>query len=61
MILTGLEAIAYARQHGVTLSKRADPLEAERDGLSPEEADRIAAEDPGLVYVLAVERRGGST
>lgn len=49
--LTGYDAINYAERHGLTLSKYNDPIEGARDGLTPEEAREIAAEDPGLIYV----------
>jgi hypothetical protein len=49
--LEGSEAIAYAREHGLTLSKYADPTEDARTGLTPEEADVIRREDPRLIYV----------
>lgn len=49
--LTGHAAIAYARREGVSLAKRTDPTEGARDGLSVEEAEAIAAEDPSLVWL----------
>jgi hypothetical protein len=49
--LTGYAAIEYAETHGVTVSKYNDPTEDARDGLSVDEARKIAAEDPSLVYV----------
>ncbi len=49
--MNGHEAIEYAREHGLTLNKYADPTEAEREGLTPDEAEKIAAEDPRLVYL----------
>ena len=54
--LTGREAIEYAQQHGGSLSKYADPIEPARDGLTVDEARMVAAEDPGLIYLVrAVE------
>jgi hypothetical protein len=35
----------------MTLSKYSDPVEGARKGLSPDEAEDIAAEDPSLIYV----------
>lgn len=49
--LTGYDAIEYAERAGLTLSKYADPTEAARDSLTPDEAREIAAEDPSLIYV----------
>lgn len=49
--LTGTAAIAHAEVHGLTLSKYTDPTEEARSGLSVEEARRIAAEDPSLIWV----------
>ncbi len=49
--LTGWEAIAFAERNGVALSVHADGCEAARDGVSVEEARRIAAKRPGRVYV----------
>lgn len=51
MIITGSEAISYARAKGLTLNKFEDPTEQARDGLSIEEAEEVAREDPGLVYL----------
>jgi DNA-binding transcriptional regulator YiaG len=49
--LTGHQAITYAEATGRTLAKHADPTEDARQGLSPDEARDVAAEDPGLVYI----------
>lgn len=49
--LTGHDAIAYADQHGLELSKYADPIEGSRDGLTVDEAREIASVDPSLVYL----------
>jgi hypothetical protein len=49
--LTGYDAIRYAEAREVTLSKYADPTEDARDGLSPDEAREVAAEDPSLIWV----------
>ena len=49
--ITGLDAIEYAAEHGLTLSKYNDPIEDAREGLTVEEAREVAAEDPSLIYV----------
>lgn len=51
MKLKGYEAINYAEAHGLTLSSYNDPTEDARNGLTPEEARRIASEDPNLIYL----------
>lgn len=51
MRLTRTEAIEYAAEHGLTLSKYADPIEDGRDGLTVEEAELVAREDAGLIYL----------
>ena len=50
-ILSGHEAISAAEDQGLALHKWADPTEAERHGLTPDEAREIAAEDPSLIWV----------
>lgn len=52
--LTGYEAIDFAAAHTLTLSKYQDPTEGPREGLDPEEAREIAAEDPSLIYLEVV-------
>ena len=49
--LTGTAAIDYAEARSLTLNKYADPVEDAREGLSVEEARKIAAEDPSLIWV----------
>jgi hypothetical protein len=56
MKLTGIEAIEYAEANGLTLNKYNDPTEDAREGLTPEEARKIAREDSGLIYVEDVEQ-----
>lgn len=51
--IAGWSAIELAKKHGLMLSKYADPTEGAREGLTVVEAQEIAAEDPGLVYVDA--------
>jgi hypothetical protein len=48
--VSGHKAIEFAECHGLELSKYADPTEGARDGLTLDEARRVAAEDPSLVY-----------
>jgi hypothetical protein len=49
--ITGHDAIEYAEQRGLPLSKYTDPTEGARDGLTVGEALEVAAEDPSLIYV----------
>jgi len=64
--LTGTEAIDYARENDLTLNKYADPTEDGRSGLTPEEAEEVATEDPSLIWIeveagptlYSVERSG---
>lgn len=51
MKLTGQAAIAIAEANGLTLSKYADPIEDARTGLDPDEARKVASEDPNLIYI----------
>jgi hypothetical protein len=51
--LTGRDAIQYARRHGLTLSKYADPTEGARSDLTIAEAEAVAREDGSLIYVDA--------
>lgn len=51
MNLTGYEAINYAEANGLTLNKYNDPIEDAREGLSVDEARKVAAEDPSLIYM----------
>lgn len=53
--ITGHDAIRYAEQHNLTLSKYGDPTEGAREGLTVAEAREIAREDPGLLYVEVAE------
>ena len=38
----------------MTLSKYADPIEEAREGLSVEDASKVAQEDPGLIYIEGI-------
>ena len=50
--LTGIKAIEYKRLHPeVELNKYNDPTEEERFDLSVEDAEEIARDDAGLLYV----------
>ena len=51
VILKGDEAIHYAAVHNITLNKYASESEGAREGLSVEEANGIADENPGLIWV----------
>lgn len=51
MKLNGYEAINYAETNGLTLNKYNDPIEDARQGLTPEEARKIANQDPSLIYI----------
>lgn len=51
-MLSGYDAIQYARAHGLALNKYADPTEPARDDLTPDQAEQVAAEDPGLIWLV---------
>ncbi len=62
MILTGHDAIEVAEALGLTLNKYNDPTEAAREGLTPDEARKVAREDPSLIWMDAprvVSEAGG--
>ena len=48
--ISGCNAIAYAEAKGILLHKYNDPIEDARD-VTPEEARKIIAEDPALIYL----------
>lgn len=56
MRLEGLEAIEYAEENDVLLSKFGDPTEESREDLTIEEARKIVREDPRLVYIDVTSR-----
>jgi hypothetical protein len=56
MRLTGFEAIDYAEQEGMTLNKAADAIDEARGALSVAEAQAIAVEDPGLIWLEVPEQ-----
>lgn len=49
--LSGYEAIEYAERCGLKLNKYNDPTEPAREGLTVEEAEQVADEDPGLIWI----------
>lgn len=49
--IEGHAAIRHAATHGLSLGKHTDPVEEAREGLTIEEAQSVAKEDPSLVYV----------
>jgi hypothetical protein len=51
MRLTGFAAIEYAEKHNLTLDKLPDAVDDGRTGLSVAEAEAIADEDEGLIYL----------
>lgn len=51
MRLHGHDAIEFAFATNQTLSKYNDPTEDAREGLSVEEAEEVADEDPNLIYI----------
>jgi len=51
VILKGEEAIHYAAAHNKTLNMYATASEGARAGLTVEEADEIAYENPGLIWI----------
>ena len=53
VILKGDEAIHYAAVHEMSLNRYASDSGGEQDGLSVEEANKIAEENPGLIWVEA--------
>ena len=54
-IITGYDAINYAEANGLTLNKYADPIEDGRTGLTVDEARKVAAEDPGLIWIKSLK------
>lgn len=55
MKLTGTEAIKYAEKHGLALNKYTDPTEEAREGLTVEEAQAVAKEDPSLIWIAITD------
>lgn len=52
-VLTGHEAIAFAKENVLELSMRNTLSEEARDGLSIEEARKVAESDPSMIFVVA--------
>lgn len=50
----GHAAIAYAKAHGLLLSRYRDATGPARDGLTVEQAEEIAQRDPILIYLSVV-------
>ena len=46
------EAAAAAIAEGYSINKYADPVEGARESLSVDEAEEVASEDPGLLYLV---------
>ncbi len=51
MRLTGFAAIEFAEKHNLRLKKHGDPVDGPRGGLTVAEAEAIADEDEGLIYL----------
>ena len=51
MRLTGFAAIEFAEKHNLALSKHGDPVDRPVQGLTVAEAEAIADEDEGLIYL----------
>jgi hypothetical protein len=49
--MTGIEAIEFADNHDMTLRKHEDPIEDAGEGLTPDEARKVAQEDQSLIYL----------
>lgn len=45
------ETIAHAVEHGYLLGRYADPIDDGAEDIDADEAEKVAAEDPSLVYV----------
>lgn len=57
MTLKGHEAIDYAEANSLTLRKYADPTEEAREGITVEQARKVAQEDPSLIWLDVVPTR----
>ncbi|HYT92319.1 MAG TPA: hypothetical protein VEL76_26635 [Gemmataceae bacterium] len=55
MRLTGFDAIEYAEKQGITLNKHPDSITGPRTGLNIAEAEAIAVDDPGLIWLEVAE------
>jgi hypothetical protein len=52
-VVHGWDAIELARETGCELHHYTTPIEEARDGISIDEAEEIAAADPGLIWAVA--------
>jgi len=51
MRLTGFAAIEYAEKHNLPLKKRPDDIDGPVDNLTVAEAEALADDDEGLIYL----------
>ena len=51
MRLTGFDAIEFAEKHNLRLKKHGDPVDNPARDLTVAEAEAIADEDEGLIYL----------
>jgi hypothetical protein len=56
MRLTGFAAIEFAEKHNLRLSKLTDSVDGPVEGLTVAEAEAIADEDEGLIYLDVPDR-----
>jgi hypothetical protein len=56
MRLTGFAAIEFAEKHNLRLKKHGDPVDGPVEGLTVAEAEAIADEDEGLIYLDVPDR-----
>lgn len=56
MRLTGFAAIEFAEKHNQRLKKHNDPVDGPVEGLTVAEAEAIADEDEGLIYLDVPEQ-----
>lgn len=52
--ITGAAALEYAKRHGTTLYKHADPVDGARE-VTLTEAEQVAKEDASLIYTWAAD------
>ena len=51
MRLIGFAAIEFAEKHNLSLKKHGDPVDGPVEGLTVAEAEALADEDEGLIYL----------
>lgn len=56
MRLTGFAAIEFAEKHNLRLNKHGDQVDGPVEGLTVAEAEAIADEDEGLIYLDVSDR-----